>query len=282
MSVPDIIAIFCRIINFGNKTNIISLFHLRDHPVPEFNRNHFRHIAPETVYPFFRPEKQDIQHLRPCIGNRIKMQGTAVHIINTIIQLDRLIPVVLSGTGTEAIVPRDFRRKFTIFKIFLLSTELQAQSLPRYIIEIIIRIESFRSIVFLPQVFHICHLGIRIILAGHMIRYEIDDYFHSGFMRPSDQRFEFFHTVRHIISQVRVYIIIIFDRIRRAGIPLYDCRMVSSYLVSRIISIRCMFDHSGIPDMGGSQLLNLGQSNRRKVRKLSYSVFNFTSILHQG
>ena len=56
-----------------------------------------------------------------------------------------------------------------------------------------------------------------------MIRYEIDDYFHSGFMRPSDQRFEFFHTVRHIIGQVRVYIIIIFDRIRRAGIPLYDC-----------------------------------------------------------
>ena len=143
MSVPDIITIFCRIINFGNKANIIHLFHLRDHPVPEFNRNHFRHVAPETVHPFSRPEKQDIQHLRPCIGNRIEMRGTAVHIINAIIQFDRLIPVVLSGTGTKAIVPRDFRRKFAIFKIFLLSTELQTQGLPRYIIEIIIGIESF-------------------------------------------------------------------------------------------------------------------------------------------
>ena len=115
-----------------------------------------------------------------------------------------------------------------------------------------------------------------------MVGYEIDDYFHSGFMRPSDQRFEFFHTVRYIIGQVRVYIIIIFDSIGGAGISLHDRRMVFSYLVSRIIGIRCMFDHSGIPHMGSSQLLDLGQSHRRKVRELSYSVFNFTSILHQG
>ena len=188
MSVPDIITIFRRIVNFSDKANIINLLHLRDHPVPEFNRNHFRHIAPETVHPFSRPEKQDIQHLRPCIGNRIEMRGTAVHIINTIIQFDRLIPIVLSGTGAEAIVTRDFAAQFAIFKIFLLSSELQAQGLPRYIIEIIIGIESFRSIVFLSQIFDIRHLGIRIILAGNMVGYEIDDYFHSGFMRPSDQR----------------------------------------------------------------------------------------------
>ena len=48
----------------------------------------------------------------------------------------------------------------------------------------------------------------------HMVWNDVDDYFESLLMTPSDQVFEFSHSVRRIICQIRIYIKIILNGIR--------------------------------------------------------------------
>ena len=262
MTVENIVAVFCRIINLGNENNSMFFFYLRNHPVPKFHRYHLRHIATETVNAFIRPVKQDIQHLRPGAGHRVEMTDPAIHIIHAIIQLDRFVPVVLSRTRTETVISRHFSRELAIIVIPVRFGKRQVQRASRNIIEVIIAVEPFGRIIMLPQIFDIRHAGIRVIFACHMVRHKVNDHLHPGIVRTFHQRFELLHTVRHLFCQVGVYIVVIFYCIRGTGFAFHHVRMVFAYLISGIIGLGSMFYHSGVPDMRRTQFLDLCQGRR--------------------
>ena len=51
------------------------------------------------------------------------------------------------------------------------------------------------------------------VLAGHMVRHEVDDDLQPGSMGALNQFLELLHATRHVDSQVGVYIIIVGDGI---------------------------------------------------------------------
>src|SRR5574344_820119 len=119
------IAICVRIVYFGNETYIIILFDERNDPIPEFNRYHFCHIASKAIYTFACPKKQNIAHFVPCIRNGRKMFGMAVYIIDSIVEFDCFVPVILVWKSIKAVITSRFCRKLTVFEVCLLSAERQ-------------------------------------------------------------------------------------------------------------------------------------------------------------
>ena len=78
MSVENVVPVFCRVVYFGNEDNRIIFLDKRNRPFPKFNRDHFCHIASETVNLFACPEAEDVQHFIPRVGDRIEMLASAV------------------------------------------------------------------------------------------------------------------------------------------------------------------------------------------------------------
>ena len=164
-------------IYFGNKNHILPATHTWNNPFPKFDRHHLRHITTKAVYPFSKPEPQDIEHLLPCVRHRIEMSEFPVLEINAIIQLNRFVPVILAGMRRKAIVTGHFGWKFTVFKIFLLCTEMQLESLSRQIVKVIVRIESKMSLIILSQILHKRIFGIGMVLPGDVVRHKVNDNF---------------------------------------------------------------------------------------------------------
>ena len=59
-----------------------------------------------------------------------------------------------------------------------------------------------------------------------MIRHEVDNHFHTGFVRALNELLKLLHTLWHLNGEVGIDIVIIGNRVRRACPTLYDCRMV--------------------------------------------------------
>ena len=81
------------------------------------------------------------------------MPCTSIQVIDSIIQLDGLIPVVSSWVGIKMVVTCDFRRKLTVFKILLLGTEMKLQTLPGDLVEVVVAVKGNRGIILFAQVF---------------------------------------------------------------------------------------------------------------------------------
>ena len=87
-----------------------------------------------------------------------------------------------------------------------------------------------------------------------MIRHKVHHDFKSGCMCTLDKGFEFHHSVRYRDRNIRVNVVIIFDRIWRSGFPFYNHRIVSTYAILGIICGLCMLNHTGIPYMGNTEI----------------------------
>src|SRR5690606_17245871 len=95
------------VVDFGDKSHVgVKILDLRYHPTPEFYRHHFRHITTEAVNLLLRPENEDVLHLQPSVGHRIKVGTSATLYVYPIIQFYRFKPICDEGVGPELIVAR--------------------------------------------------------------------------------------------------------------------------------------------------------------------------------
>ena len=202
------------------------------------------------------PKHQNIQHFGPCVGNRIEVTGATILIIHSIIQFDRFVPVIDVGIGVKTIVAGGLGRKLFIrFTGCTLHVKLSMQLRLRDVIEIIVRAERIVRIIVHAQLRSAVRLHVRMVLACYMVRYKINNDLQAATVCALHQVFKFPHTLRNVLCQIRIHIIIIFYGIWRTGFTFYDSRMIGLDIVATIIRLRCMFYNTGIPYMGNPQLL---------------------------
>ena len=141
------------------------------------------------------------------------------------------------------------------------------------------RIEALALIVACSQVFNSFGLLVGMIVSRHMIGYKIDNHFQTSLVGTVDEILEFLHTVFHFHGQIRIYIVVILDSIRRTGLTFNNCRMILLNAVSAVIGLRGMFDNSRVPNVCCSQMFDFIQCFCRKIGHLATSVFFYASII---
>ena len=97
------------------------------------------------------------------------------------------------------------------------------------------------------------------ILTCYVVGNKVDDHFQPVAVCTLHQILKFPHASRYVVCQVGVYVIIILDGIWRACFSFHDGRMVGTYIMDSVIRLRGMLYDAGVPDMGGSKLLDFGQ-----------------------
>ena len=117
------------------------------------------------------------------------------------------------------------------------------------------------------------------ILTGHMIRHEINDHLHASLVGTFYQLFKLLHTLIDIGSQIGVDVIVISDRIGRAGLTLDDGRMIFRNTIGCIIGLGSMTDDTRVPDMAHAHLPDFLQGAGREVVHLSTTVLGYRTIL---
>ena len=122
-------------------------------------------------------------------------------------------------------------------------------------------------------------LCVRVILACHVVGYEIDDDFQPAAVGTLHQILKFLHASGYVFGQVGIYVIVIFDGIRRTGLSLDDSRMVGTYVVAAIIALCGMFNNTGVPNVSGSQPFDFTQSLAGEVGHLATAVFGQISVV---
>ena len=178
-------------------------------------------------------------------------------IIHSIVQLHRFIPVIFSRESPETIISGCLRRIFEIAILSFTYVKLRRKCLPRYVIKIIGRRKMHLLVVMSTQIIDTFWRSIRMILTSHMIRHEIKYYFQSDFMCTGYQRLEFLHTCRWIFGQIGIYIIIVFDSIRRPGFTLNHIFIILSNPIFRIVCLGSVFYNPRIPNIVRTQLFYL-------------------------
>ena len=103
------------------------------------------------------------------------------------------------------------------------------------------------------------------ILACHVVGDEVDDDIEACAVGAVHQRRELLHASRNARGQVRVDVKIVLDGIDGAGLAFDDGAMVAANAEGGVVCLRGMLDDARVPDMGGSQRLDLCQRFGREV-----------------
>ena len=208
------------------------------------------------------------------------MAHTPCIVVDTIVQLSRLIPVVNARCIVEAVITRSLSGFLDIWlHLTMIEIEIWREALTRTIIEIVLRVKTHLWIVFLTQILHTLRLANAMILTGHMIGHEINDDLHACLVRTLYQLFKLQHTLVDIHCQIRVYIIIVSDGVWRTRLPFNDSRMILRNTIGSIIGLGCMTDDTRIPDMAHAHVPDVFQGRGREVVHLSAAVlFNRSTL----
>ena len=135
----QVVTIETWVIHLGNEEDIrIFLFDLLNRPRPELLWHHLCHIATETVYPFACPKEQDMQHLVPCIRDRIKLLLATTLVEDTVVELDGLKPVVHTRICSKAVVTCSTSRILLV----VINIDIRSELMTWNIVEVIERRES--------------------------------------------------------------------------------------------------------------------------------------------
>ena len=94
------------------------------------------------------------------------------------------------------------------------------------------------------------------VAAGHVVGHEVDDHLQSCIVGALHQLGELLHAVRHGGRQVGVHIVVVLDGIGRTCLALDCCLVVGADAEVTVVGLRGMLDDTGIPDVGGTQLLD--------------------------
>ena len=111
-------SVLVRVVHFANENDVgILRFYLFGGILPKLMGHHLCHIAAETINSFSRPEQQHVGHLVPSIGYWFKMGAASapIAIINTVVQLDRFVPIVGLWVCIEPIVARATCHRLGVF-----------------------------------------------------------------------------------------------------------------------------------------------------------------------
>ena len=149
----------------------------------------------------------------------------------------------------------------------------------RNIIEIIIWAERLAGVIVSSQFGRTVRLCIRVILACYVIRYKINNYFQTCAMCAMYQILKFFHTSLHVVSQVRIYIIIILDSIGRTRFSFYNSRMIWSDVITAIVRLSGMFDDACIPYMRSTQFLDFTKCFESEISHFPTTIGGNVSIV---
>ena len=264
----DVTAIERRIIDFADENEVrISVFDLRNRPFPKSDGHHENHVATEAVDALRCPEKQDVEHLLPRVGNRVEMLGTTacVAIINAVVQLDGFVPVVTVRTIGKLVVSSGFRRVFVVVFKF--------QGLIPEIIIIIVDGKMHRRVVVLAQIALIFGLTNRLILPCNMIRNEVDNHLHLLCVGTTDKRLKLIHPTLNIDRQIGIDIVVIGDGVGRPCPTLHHLRMLTRNVKSRVIGLRGVANDARQPDVRNAEAADAPKRAVIEVVELSTTVF---------
>ena len=280
-SVRNITTVFLRIIHLCNELHLRRLrFHLSNCIMPELYRHHLRHVTAESVDALFHPIEQNGRHLLPRVGNRIEMARSSSHIVHSIIEFHRFIPVIATGPSVEKIISGSFRRHFQVGIAGSRGRDevIGMQGLPPAIIEIIAYRKGHFAVIVSSQIPLTLRCNIRCILTCHVIRHKIKYEFESGLVHTANQSLELVHSMRHRLCQIRVDIKIIFDGVRRPSLSLDHPRMINSDPLCRIIGLRGMFNHPREPHVRETEFSDSIQAFVREVIEFGTTVFGICSV----
>ncbi len=160
-----------------------------------------------------------------------------------VIQSDGLVPVVPAGGGGET-VPRSLGG----ILIVGLFAERKRQRLTWIIVEIVLRppvdgrvVSGAERLDFRPAKPDLA------VVPRHVVGHEIDQHLQTVGVRAAQQRLELRHPFRRIISEIRIDIEVIHNRIRRAEVT-FDDVLVGSRTAGRPESRRMPY-HPGEPNV---------------------------------
>ena len=128
--------------------------------------------------------------------------------------------------------------------------------------EVVQRAELPIRVVILTQVAHTFRFGIRVVLTSHMIWNKVHNHFHSGFVCSLHKSQPFIHSVRYVLGQIRIDVVVVLDSIRRAGFALHNSRMVATNAIVGIIGLSGMFNDAGVPHVRCTQTLDFSERFR--------------------
>ena len=111
----NVASVFGRIVYLADEEQVgIFLLHLPGDPSPKLGWHHLGHVTTETVDTLGSPEAQDVEHLVPGVGNGVEVAHTSGIVVDTIVELDGLIPVVASRGIVEMVVARGLGRHLLV------------------------------------------------------------------------------------------------------------------------------------------------------------------------
>ena len=280
-AVGDVVAVLAGVVDLADKHDmLVLLLHLAGGPSPEGGRHHLGHVAAEGVDALGSPEHQDVEHLLPCRGNRVKVAYTAGIVVYAVVQLHGLVPVVLAWSVVEAVVARGLGRLLSIrFHLALIEVEVRSEALPGTVVEVVLRVEAILRVVTFAEVLDARRLTDTVILTCHMVGHEVDDDLQSRLMTTLHQLLKLLHTLCDVDGQVGVDVVVVGDGIGRAGLSLHDGRMVARNAVGRIVCLRSVAYDAGIPNMTHAHGTESFQYRGREVVQFSTTVLFYAAVL---
>ena len=115
-----------------------------------------------------------------------------------------------------------------------------------------------------------------------MVWHEVDYYFHSSLVCAADQSLELLHSFLHVNSKVGIDVVVVGYGIWRSSLTFYHCRMLTWNAVSRIICLRSVANHSGVPNVCYTFFLYLLQFRRREIIEFSTTVLPYGAVWLSG
>ena len=246
---------------------------------PEFGRHHLGHVATETVDALGCPEQQDVGHLLPCVRHGVEVPYASGIVVDTIVQLDRLVPVVLSGGVVEMVVARSLGRLLDIgLCLAFIEVEGGVKPLVWTIIEIVLGIETVFGVIRFAQVLDALGLTDAVILASHVVGHKVDDDFQSGSVSTNYHFFKLSHASVDADSQVGIYVIIVGDGVRRASTTFHHSGMLSGDAVFAINGLCGVSDDASVPYMCDTHADQAVQHGRTEIGKLATAVLGDSAV----
>ena len=269
---------------------------------PEFHGNHFRHVVSQAVDPFAKPEMGNVPELDPGIrdffvlpellvspvvhfgvslGKLVKILGPVG--ADAIVDLHSLIPVVEIGLGSSRSVARPFGRVFVEFAVsFRMGFPSQGkiaflpfgnpEGFPDDVIEIVVAPVLLSLVVPGAEILHALGVVQTLILAGHVVRNDVDDHFHALPVGSLDQGLELLHPLFRVHSQVRVHVVIVLHGIGRARPPFDHVGVVIGDPMGSVVRNHGVVKDPRVPDMRDPELPDLPQGLVREIVEFSHPV----------
>ena len=117
------------------------------------------------------------------------------------------------------------------------------------------------------------------ILTGYVVGNKIYDNLQTATVSALHQILKLSHTLRYVLGEIRIDIIVVLDGIGRSGFTFHNGRMVGLDIVTAVVSLRSMLDDARVPYMCSAKLLDFSQRLGCKVSHLAASIFGDAAII---